>query len=1060
MAIKPSSQYALSYDDQALWERGDLSLAGVRDAWLNRRDPRLAEYIVKLVQLDPALSEEDTKKHQDKFNYGQLLNALRPWTFSNDLYKRCTDLGVSLELGEMNRNKVREVIAGMHKDLWVQVEANPEALPDRLKIGEMLTEMWAANDAYTREMLLIIMAQCPLKYGPWRAMKNIFKESSQRQDWVMFGVIAARLDREGDRLGQSINRRAPSQPFNVPYSWDNRDVSKRTVRYLLRRAWRVLRGIAQDQPSLYPNVAAEVLKHYSHSDTTWNLSNSWLRNHILFHETKRYGAESFYHYPRIPLYGKQAYPELWQKSEKPLLKLLDEAHNPMVIEWLTEGLITEFKTALETLDARWVHRVARLKHTKKDKFLLKWFNEVCPHTQNDYQAQGLHEPLMSLLWSDFSEMSAYALTYFKAHPQALIALLTIESAMAMVRSDNTELRALGEAILEPSAGHFTLTLEQWTNLATHDQSAGFGQTHFVQIFSGKDLSYDWYSELINHESNWVSEWAMSLLNQPSFQPISGDLFSFYWSLLAPSVWRDRSAKAAFEGLSVEREEGDRLLNRLSTAQLRALFLHPDGSGRSTLKTWVKEGWVSVSTLTAPWLRTVLDRESWRAGVWHLGLENEGEDWREGLGYSDQVADLCKTWLLTPSFFTTQEVGPWWLLQQGLDDAWSARAYRSYVQETFPLAYFVTLNINSEEIDLGEPSPQQGFDALLNTLFSKTRPESERNIVRRIIRTRIEALRLSADPNTTALGQALGISDEMCSFEVFTKLAQSVDDSNRALALELGALFYRPWTENTPLTFGDLLPFFEKGFSDVQDHLLRAMSANPRSAEARIDVRRNQFDAQGLYAFCFSAKAKVRDLGLSIIGEHPERFAQPERIALLVESSDRRVCEGVVKLLWEKLRFRSVTTPWIPHAQSVSPQSVVAKKSVEVVAVKPPTGKKPNQIKGRRYLGTGVSERSSLPIDSLSWISDFLTRTLFRLSPTHPVKGDLERLTNATPAWRNKVNLIKAIRDLAVKDQGFARLVKPILEEFMASRGQSERAACLVALTRMRAAHPALFIEPA
>ena len=65
MAIKPSARYALSYQDQALWERGDLSIEGVRAA-LTRRDPRLAEYIVKLTQLDPAMDEEEANKHKNR----------------------------------------------------------------------------------------------------------------------------------------------------------------------------------------------------------------------------------------------------------------------------------------------------------------------------------------------------------------------------------------------------------------------------------------------------------------------------------------------------------------------------------------------------------------------------------------------------------------------------------------------------------------------------------------------------------------------------------------------------------------------------------------------------------------------------------------------------------------------------------------------------------------------------------------------------------------------------------------------------------------------------------
>lgn len=48
-----------------------------------------------------------------------------------------------------------------------------------------------------------------------------------------------------------------------------------------------------------------------------------------------------------------------------------------------------------------------------------------------------------------------------------------------------------------------------------------------------------------------------------------------------------------------------------------------------------------------------------------------------------------------------------------------------------------------------------------------------------------------------------------------------------------------------------------------------------------------------------------------------------------------------------------------------------------------------------------------------------------------------------------------MRDLALEEIGFARGVLPLLEEFMTSRGPSERAACLVAVTRIRHTHPEL-----
>ena len=1057
MAIKPSSEFQLSYQDRALWERGDLSLEGVREAWRVRRDPRVTEYIVKLIQLDPALPEEESKLLSgDVYQYQDLVQSLRPWQLWSSIRKRCQDTGVSLEFGEMKRAQIRGVIAQVHRELWAQVERTPDALPARLRLDGLLLEMWESDDAFTRTILLKVMAEAPLKYGPWRAMKRIFKESVPRQDWEMFGVIAARLDREGGRLSRNLNRTVPSIPFRVPYSYDDRDVSKGTVSYLVRRAWRTLREIARNQPSLYPEVAAEVLKHYRSVDRDWELSAAWLRNHILFHESKRYSAENFWYSARSR-YGQHAYPELWKRSETPLLRLFEEANNSLVLGFVTEALLNDFRPALAQLDAKWVRRVSRLRDAVKDGFLFTWYSEVCPHPQSEFADRGLHEPLLGLLWSSNRSMVDYAMTYFQVHPDALLSLITVEQALAMARSPQEPLRKLGQSLLEPSAGHFKLDLSQWTTLLQDERSFEFASTHIKKIFSGNDLSYAWYVEQINHERDTLSSWAMNLLKDSAYQPTEGDLFNFYWSLLTPETWRSNSSKTALTGLAAESATGEeRLLSRLTAPQLRALLLHPNNGGRAALTQWVREGWIAPRFFGARWLRDLLDRELWREGGWRAGLEGEGETWRDHLAYPDQASELAQKWLLSTQYFDSADLGAWWLLQRGLSDSWELRAYRTYVQSHLPLAQFVALNAQDEKDVPDAPSPAEGLAAILGALESRTRSHSEQAYLRGVLKARINTLVQAGDPNATPLPSRLAISEDLLKFDIFSRLAFSTSEENRGLALALGEYHYRRWTEEAPLSFSSLLPFFSKGFPEVQAHLLKAMSASPLSAEARIDVRLPQFDPEGLYAFCFSHRAQVRDLGLSLIGEHPDRFADPERVSLLVESSDRRVCEGIVHLLWEKLRHRPITTPWAPHPQSVAPQSEVAQRQATVISAPPPAGKRPEQIKGKRYIGEGAKASKPLPSENLDWVAAFLKRTLFRLSPTHPLKGDLGRLTSATPAWRNKVNLIKAIRDLAVRDVAFATLVRPILEEFMATRGRSERAACLVALTRMRNSHPTIF----
>ena len=60
-----------------------------------------------------------------------------------------------------------------------------------------------------------------------------------------------------------------------------------------------------------------------------------------------------------------------------------------------------------------------------------------------------------------------------------------------------------------------------------------------------------------------------------------------------------------------------------------------------------------------------------------------------------------------------------------------------------------------------------------------------------------------------------------------------------------------------------------------------------------------------------------------------------------------------------------------------------------------------------------------------------------------------------PHRKGKLELVEVMRDLALEDAQFAVGIVPLLEEFMTSRGQSERAACLVAVTRIKHRHRAV-----
>jgi hypothetical protein len=159
-------------------------------------------------------------------------------------------------------------------------------------------------------------------------------------------------------------------------------------------------------------------------------------------------------------------------------------------------------------------------------------------------------------------------------------------------------------------------------------------------------------------------------------------------------------------------------------------------------------------------------------------------------------------------------------------------------------------------------------------------------------------------------------------------------------------------------------------------------------------------------------------------------------------------------VWSLYRDKGITLHWKPAPKL---ETTVGKKpdAAKKVTVAEPLAGPPQRPAGR-----------PAGDDALR---DFLRRILFTVSPGRmksqavkaaPTVGGRPTPKVAVarqrpiPARKAKLALVEALRDLAVEDAAFAAVIEPLFEEFSASRGASERAACLVALIRIAAARKA------
>jgi hypothetical protein len=176
---------------------------------------------------------------------------------------------------------------------------------------------------------------------------------------------------------------------------------------------------------------------------------------------------------------------------------------------------------------------------------------------------------------------------------------------------------------------------------------------------------------------------------------------------------------------------------------------------------------------------------------------------------------------------------------------------------------------------------------------------------------------------------------------------------------------------------------------------------------------------------------------------------------------------VIKTIWSLYRDKGITLHWKP---APPPASTVGKKPFTMgpqaapnpgVLRAPEPAKKPAAAAAPEAPVSPARRAEGKPAGD-AVLRDFFRRILFTVPPgrlpkgsVEPAKGDAKKGAHQRPlpARKAKLGLVEVMRDLALRDAAFAAVVTPLFEEFMASRGASERAACLVALTRIKKAHP-------
>jgi hypothetical protein len=264
---------------------------------------------------------------------------------------------------------------------------------------------------------------------------------------------------------------------------------------------------------------------------------------------------------------------------------------------------------------------------------------------------------------------------------------------------------------------------------------------------------------------------------------------------------------------------------------------------------------------------------------------------------------------------------------------------------------------------------------------------------------------------------------------------------RDFALELSRYEFARWRPSAEA----LLGLSELPHADVRAFVAEALLADDAPDKRRFRIDPDTLAPEAVYRFCESTDVDTRQLGMKLIRRSP-RLQVPEEMFRLTESPDRTVRSFVIRSLWAVYRDRGVTPDWKPPVPPAPTLGAAAKKA----AAEP------------QPRGPGMPHRPENPPADRPSLAGFLRRVLFEIPPGRPeapppetAEAEATRRLKPIPARRGKLELVQTLCDLALEDAEFAAGVLPLLEEFMTSRGQSERAACLVAVTRIRHVHPTL-----
>ena len=583
-----------------------LKLSDIEQAWA-LKDPAVVDYIIALVeQQEP---EPDEPIRDEALSFERFMRYIMSWDFQQ-------------------KSKEEQKAYRIEKMALLESDDAEVPLPERLKLHQILFSLAQDDDYYARTVLIDIIRKVPLRYGLWRALKRLFKQAEAQNDFQLLGEISARLDSTRDY-----------------------EFSAATMLYMRRRAWRYLRKLGESLPACYPEAALYCLAAYD-DNTRW--ANTWVANHIFYHQSKIYSHCSFsYNSNSHDLLKNRAFAETWKRSPEILLRLLGLARSEHVRHYACKALQHDFPVVLRSVDAQWIINLTALpvKSSAIDGFVV-WLLENAPKLeQQQFRSLGLHQAVVSLLTSDNKKAQNYAINYVKAHARDL----SLDELLHLASYQSKPLIKLVQQLLSERDPRKQVGLEAWGKLLDFPAYASFSSKVLIKHFGRKELTANWFQQRLLRGGTgfqFAREYLLEL------HPLKSLGVAYFQALLENINFDDYQMYAVKEFVIDNLSQLD--LTQLPLEFVQRALLHPHLSDQ--ILQWLEIDKIKTSSIPLDFYQALVFEPDWKQHPFILQLQQSDLAWAKEISYSDDTAEQIREWLSDVRRFSPSDLGFEWLMK--------------------------------------------------------------------------------------------------------------------------------------------------------------------------------------------------------------------------------------------------------------------------------------------------------------------------------------------------------------------------------------------------------------